>query len=122
MNPNPRRLTVLIGSWTNLTHQLQPLSTEVIDQSSPETQGFGRNRNRHLDNVGRYPPTHRGGNIIADDEGGTAQGGLEVAIAGAARDALVVPTSEDFYPFYDVQVKSTVADTHGTARVIGVAK
>ena len=25
--------------------------------------------NRHLENVGRFPPTHRGGNIVADDEG-----------------------------------------------------
>ena len=25
--------------------------------------------NRHLEDVGRYPPTHRGGNIVADDEG-----------------------------------------------------
>jgi outer membrane protein assembly factor BamB len=24
--------------------------------------------NRHLENVGRFPPTHRGGNIVADDE------------------------------------------------------
>ena len=25
--------------------------------------------NRHLENVGRFPPTHRGGNIVADDGG-----------------------------------------------------
>ena len=25
--------------------------------------------NRHIENVGRFPPTHRGGNIVADDEG-----------------------------------------------------
>lgn len=25
--------------------------------------------NRHLKNVGRFPPTHRGGNIVADDQG-----------------------------------------------------
>jgi outer membrane protein assembly factor BamB len=25
--------------------------------------------NRHIENVGRFPPTHRGGNIIADDNG-----------------------------------------------------
>jgi outer membrane protein assembly factor BamB len=73
--------------------------------------------NRHLEGVGRFPPTHRGGNIVADDDGVYCIQGLTCLKLNAATGETI---QEFTFPLTDihrtamaeVMVKNTSPASH----------
>ncbi len=77
--------------------------------------------NRHLEDIGRFPPTHRGGNIVADDEGVYCIQGLTCL----KLDARTGKTSRDYaFPLTDAHRNAMAgllpggADSADNARVV----
>jgi len=60
--------------------------------------------------------------ITAQDNTGTAQSGVDVAVSASSAATLFCTGATASWRYYRVMVKDTVASSHGQATVIGFAK